>query len=390
MSDDRILIAGGGIGGLATANAFSKAGYEVAVFEQATELREIGAAIGIQTNAMKALRSFGRDKAVEENGEQLEHYEYWSWRNKRLVNWPQGDIGRKLGAPNVVIHRADLQKVLLDGLAPGIVRLSSRTAGYEEDEAGVTLKLEDGREERGALLVGADGINSVIRQQMLGETGKRYSGWVALRGIANYDTPLFPKHYARQWLGRGRSFGMWRIPGGRIYWVATLKTPANGSDSPRGRKQDILDGFGSAPAPVADVIKNTDESAILRNDIYDRAPVDNWSTRRVTLLGDAAHATTPVTGQGGGQAIEDAAVLCKKFEAVDKLSDTDAVAAALKAYQGERGPRTAAIINEAWFISKMHHWTNPVVVWLRDIGMRTQPQKAWIKRMEERLGTYQY
>src|SRR5215204_4261245 len=114
MTDERILIVGGGIGGLAAANAFSQAGYEVSVFEQAAELREIG----VQTNAMKALASFGRDEAVRAEAEQLEHYEYWSWKGKRLVHWPQGDIGRRLGAPNVVIHRADLQSALLDGLEP--------------------------------------------------------------------------------------------------------------------------------------------------------------------------------------------------------------------------------------------------------------------------------
>lgn len=390
MSEERILIAGGGIGGLATANAFAKAGHEVVVFEQAEELREIGAAIGVQTNAMKALRSFGREDAVHACGVRLEHYEYFSWRGKRLVSWPQGDIGRKLGADNVVVHRADLQKALLEGLDPSVVRLGTRIAGYEEAPDGVTVRLEDGTEERGALLVGADGINSVVRKQMLGETGKRYAGWVAVRGIATFESPLFPLHYARQFIGRGRSFGMWHIPNGRIYWVATLKVDENATDGSKGRKQLILDEFGSAPAPTRALVEATDESVILRNPIYDRAPVENWSTNRVTLLGDAAHATTPVTGQGGGQAIEDAAVMAKKFEAVDKLSDTDAVAAALRAYQAERAPRTAAIIEEAWFISKMHHWSNPVVTWLRDVGMKTQPQKVWVKRMEERLGTYQY
>jgi len=290
----------------------------------------------------------------------------------------------------VVIHRADLRKALLDGLDPSIVRLGSRITRFEEDPAGVTVHFEDGRQERGGLLVAADGINSVIRRQMLGETGKRYSGWVAIRGITTFDHPAFPKTHARQFLGRGRSFGMWRITGGRIYWVATIVAEENAGDSPKGRKQDVLDGFGDAPAPARELVEATDESVILRNEVYDRKPVENWSTRRVTLLGDAAHATTPVTGQGGGQAIEDAAVLQKKFEAVDKLSDGDAVAAALQAYQAERGPRTAAIINEAWTIQRMHHWSNPVVVWLRDISLKAQPQKVWVKRMEERLGTYQY
>lgn len=390
MTDERVLVVGGGIGGLATANAFSKAGYDVRVFEQASELTEIGAAIGIQTNAIKALASFGRDEAVRSRGEQLEFYEYWSWSGKRLVHWPQGDIGRRLGAPNVVIHRADLQFALLEGLDPSVVQLGCRVAGYDEDGAGVTLRTVSGDEHRGGLLVAADGINSVVRRQMLGETGKRYAGWVALRGIATFESSLFPKGYARQFLGRGRSFGMWHLPNGRVYWVGTMRTPAEGSDSPRGRKQDILDWFGSAPAPVRDLIEATPQEAMLRNDIFDRKPVERWSTKRVTLLGDAAHATTPVTGQGGGQAIEDAAVLRIKVQEAGSLKDADALAGALVAYERERGQRTAAIINEAWTISRMHHWTNPLVVKARDLSLKLQPEKVWIKRMEQRLGSYQY
>ena len=388
-ASERVLIIGGGIGGLAAANALRTNGLNVTVFEQADELREIGAAIGVQTNAVKALRSMGRADAMVAQGVEIEHWQYFTWRGRKLVDWRQGEIGRKLGAPNVVIHRADLQTALGSGLPDGVVELDRHCVGYEEDASGVTARFADGSEERGEVLIGCDGIRSGIRKQLLGDTPLRYAGWIAMRGITTFSHPSIPVGICRQFIGRGRTFGMWHLTGGRIYWVGSAKMPANSQDAPGGRKREILDWCGNGPEPVRALIEATDESAMLRNDINDREPVDRWSSRRVTLLGDAAHPTTPVTGQGGGQAIEDAAVLARMFSSVDKLSDGDAVEAAFRRYEAERAPRTASITNEAWTIAGMHHWTNPVVCWVRDIGMKAQPQKVWDKRMELRLDTYQ-
>lgn len=385
MDDARVLIAGAGIGGLALANALQSHGVPICVFEQASELREIGAAIGVQTNAVHALRRIGLADDLLAAGVPIDQYEYVDWHGRRLARWSQGTISRRLGAPTTVVHRADLQRVLAGPLPPDVVRLGAACTGFRQDDDGVTLRLADGREERGAVLVGCDGLRSVIRRDLLGGEEPRYSGWVALRGIAEgWSHGSFPLGRARQTLGVARTFGTWHISGGRVYWVATLRAPLGAGDPPEGRKAQVMAAFRTAHEPVPDVIEATPESAILRNEVFDRPPASPWSDGRVTLLGDAAHPTTPVTGQGGGQAIIDAAVLGELLAGTD-LTERKLVAEAFATYEERRQPVTASITNEAWRIAGMHHFTSRALCRLRDLSLRLTPERVWNKRMVARL-----
>ncbi|MFE9441182.1 FAD-dependent monooxygenase [Streptomyces sp. NPDC006602] len=386
MTRGRVFVAGGGIGGLATAISLRQQGFDAVVFEQAHKLVAIGAAIGVQTNAVRALREIGAVDDVLRAGVPIEHYRYYSWRGHRLVSWPQGDIGRSIGEPTVVVHRAQLQQALLDALPEEAVRLGRTAVGYREDEDGVTLLFEDGTEEHGELLVGADGLRSVIRAQLLGPAEPRYSGWVALRGIApSFSHPAVPIGIARQTLGSGRSFGMWHISDGRLYWVATIAVPESVRDVPgEARKRWILERFRDAHAPVAELIEATPADAILRNEIHDRPPAPTWSGRRVTLLGDAAHPTTPVTGQGGGQAIIDAHVLGQELGRCPELTTTS-VAEAFAAYEARRRPVTSSITEEARRIGAMHHFSSPFLCLGRDLSLKLTPPRVWRRRMEDRL-----
>jgi 2-polyprenyl-6-methoxyphenol hydroxylase-like FAD-dependent oxidoreductase len=385
MDDARVLVAGAGIGGLALANALRRHGVPVTVFEQSPELREIGAAIGVQTNAVQALRRLGLADELLAVGVPIDDYEYVNWQGKRLASWSQGAISASLGEPTTVVHRADLQRMLAAPLPADAVRLGAACVGFHQDDGGLTLRLADGSDERGAVLVGCDGLRSAIRRDLLGAQQPRYSGWVALRGIAEgWSHESFPLGRARQTLGVGRTFGTWHIPGQRVYWVATLRAPVGAGDPPEGRKAQVQQAFHGAHAPIAEVIEATDESAILRNEVFDRQPVERWSTGRVTLLGDAAHPTTPVTGQGGGQAIIDAAVLGELLGDTD-LGDRRLLAEAFTAYEARRQPVTASITNEAWRIAGMHHFTSRALCRLRDLSLRLTPERVWNKRMATRL-----
>lgn len=382
----RVIVVGAGIGGLTSAIALRKAGIPVLVLERATELREIGAAIGVQTNAVHALRDLGVAEALLKIGVPLEYYEYYSWRGTRLARWSQGEIGRKLGEPTVVVHRADLQGLLLDALPADIIQLGTTCTGYTEDERGVTVRLDDGSEIGGRFLIGADGFNSVVRRQLLGDSDPRYSGWSAYRAVTQSSDGRFPVGIARQVLGSGCSFGMWHISDGRVYWVATIRQPADShaDEAAGGRKAYVHERFRSAGPLVSDLIEKTDADAILRNEVYDRVPVTTWSSTRVTLLGDAAHPTTPVTGQGGGQAMIDASVLVHELGARG-LDDPGQLRQALRAYEERRMPVTSSITNEAWRIAAMHHFTNPAAAWARDLSLRLTPTRVWNARMEQRL-----
>jgi 2-polyprenyl-6-methoxyphenol hydroxylase-like FAD-dependent oxidoreductase len=375
----RVLIAGGGIGGLASAIALRARGFDVTVLERATRLEAIGAGIGVQSNAVRALRTLGLTDDILAAGVEIDRYEYVDERGRAIAGWPQAEIGRKLGEPTVVLHRAQLQEALLRPLGDDVIRLGARCIGYTENSDGVIVPLDGGETVGGDILIGADGLHSAIRRQLLGDAAPRYAGWVALRGIAELETDAFPLGLARQTLGRGRSFGTWHIDGGRVYWVATLRAPRDAEDDPRTRKQRVRDAFGALHDPVPAVIDATPADAILLNAIHDRPPVTGWSGQRVVLLGDAAHPTTPVTGQGGGQAVIDAVALAEELAA---HADPRA---AFRAYEARRAEPTAAITNEAWFISGMHHWDGRLKCWARDLSLRLTPQRVWWKRMETRL-----
>jgi 2-polyprenyl-6-methoxyphenol hydroxylase-like FAD-dependent oxidoreductase len=381
----RVVIAGGGIGGLATAIALRDRGHDVTVLERATNLTAIGAGIGLQCNAVRALRALGLADEILDLGVPIERYEYVDTRGRGIAGWPQGDIGRKLGEPTVVVHRAQLQAALLSRLPEAVIRLGARCTGYVEADDGVTVTLEGGETVRGDVLVGADGLRSVVRAQLLGDAEPRHAGWVAWRGIAELGVASFPLGLARQSLGRGRSFGTWHIGGGRIYWVGTLRMAEGAADDPATRKERAAAAFAAFHEPVATVIAATPPDAILSNEIHDRPPVTGWSGRRVVLLGDAAHPTTPVTGQGGGQAIIDAVTLSEELDGAGDLRAESSLAQAFAAYEARRAPTTADITNEAWFISGMHHWDGRLKCRMRDLSLRLTPQRVWWKRMETRL-----
>lgn len=380
-----VIVAGGGIGGLSTAIALTRRGHEVTVLERATQLTAIGAGIGLQCNAVRALRALDLCDEILAAGIPIERYEYVDTRGRGIAGWPQGEIGRKLGEPTVVVHRAQLQAALLAALPRDVIRLGARCTGYHDNGTGIAVQLEGGATVYGDLLVGADGLRSIVRAQLLGDAPPRYAGWIAWRGIAELSVPEFPLGLARQSLGRGRSFGTWHIGDGRIYWVATLRMAEGADDDPAIRKQRVLAAFGGLHDPVGAVIRATPADAILSNEIYDRPPVTGWSSGRVVLLGDAAHPTTPVTGQGGGQAIIDAVALAEELAGAGDLREPSARAAALAAYEARRAGPTADITNEAWFISGMHHWEGRLKCRLRDLSLRLTPQRIWRKRMETRL-----
>jgi 2-polyprenyl-6-methoxyphenol hydroxylase-like FAD-dependent oxidoreductase len=165
---NRILIIGGGIGGLAAGLALRRAGIDVAVFEQAPVLSEIGAGITLWTNAIKALQSLNAADSICESGNFIERGELRSWRGDVLVATPVGEIGRKLGAPSVGLHRAVLQREMLAKLDEDIVHLNATCVKIEQDSQGVTAHFSDGHSERGAVLIGADGLRSTVREALFG------------------------------------------------------------------------------------------------------------------------------------------------------------------------------------------------------------------------------
>jgi 2-polyprenyl-6-methoxyphenol hydroxylase-like FAD-dependent oxidoreductase len=354
-----ILIAGGGIGGLTAAIVLRRAGFQVQVHERVPEIREVGAGLTIQANAILALRRAGLDRAVIEAGRAVQRASIRRWDGALLSGTDFRDVEAQLGAPSVAIHRATLQKILLEALGSGVLRIGSEVAGYEAEPDGVEVRLGDGRRIGGAALIGADGIRSAVRARLLGDGEPLYAGYVSWRGVTPENFDPAPREVSESW-GPGRRFGIVPIEKGRVYWFATLNTPPGGRDNPGQSRATLLRLFAGWHPPIQALLEATPEEAILRNDILHRLPVRQWGEGRVTLLGDAAHPMTPNLGQGAGQAIEDAVVLAESLRGASDLP------AALRRYEAKRIPRANAFVLGALRLGRVAQWENGLARGLRD------------------------
>jgi 2-polyprenyl-6-methoxyphenol hydroxylase-like FAD-dependent oxidoreductase len=355
----RAAIIGGGIGGLTAAIALRRAGVDVTVFERQSHLREIGSGLTLWTSAVKLVRRLDLFDALLAVGAPLDRFEVWSWRAERLGVLALGELGAQLGAPCVGVHRADLLALLAQALGDSSVQLNARCVEFEQGDTSVTIHCADGRTAPSELLVGADGLHSAVRAQLLGERKPRYAGYTCWRGVAAFEHAAVSPGIASEMLGYGARFGMLPIGQGRVFWYATANASEGGHDGPAGRKRTVLDLFQRFRPPVVSLIEATDEAAMLRNDIYDRKPARRWGNGRVTLLGDAAHPPTPNQGQGACQAIEDAIVLARCLRA------TDDVVAALRVYEARRMARTAHIIRQSRRVGAFLQWQSPLAYPLR-------------------------
>jgi 2-polyprenyl-6-methoxyphenol hydroxylase-like FAD-dependent oxidoreductase len=364
-SEPRVLIIGGGIGGLTAALALRQVGFNVAVFERASELAEIGAGITLWTNAVKVLRILNVADAVCDAGHIIERGELRSWRGDVLVVTPVGEVGRKLGAPSVGLHRAALQQELFRKLGEGVIHLGAACVNVEQDTQGVTAYYSNGRTERGAILIGADGLRSTVGETFLRRQPLRYAGYICYRGITRLLGPSLPPGYAFESWGPGRRFGAIRMDSQRIYWFANLSVPPSSSDPTP--KRTLRAQFDRWHAPIAEIIDSTEEAAVLRHEVYDRKPEKHWGMGRISLLGDAAHPMTPDLGQGACQAIEDAIVLARC------ISGTEDYCAALRLYESRRWKRVSDIVKRSRWQGWIAQQSSPLACRVRDFMTKAVP-----------------
>jgi 2-polyprenyl-6-methoxyphenol hydroxylase-like FAD-dependent oxidoreductase len=355
----RVIIVGGGIGGLAAAVSLRRAGVEATVFERAAELGEVGSAFFVWTNGMRALQELGLADQVEALGDQIERSEYSSRSGKLLAEWQCGDVARRLGAPNVAVPRSDLQRVLADAARDAIV-LGRECTDVTQDDTGVTARFADGGEEQGDVLVAADGINSVVAESLQLQTALTYGGYSVFRAVTPFQHEAFPTNTFRQTLGRGTSFLFLPVGQGRAYWAASEVAPQSGKPPAATLKDWMVSTFASYAAPVPQMIEATPEGDIRWLEIFDREPKTTWGAGRVTLLGDAAHAMLPTMAQGACQSMEDGVVLGKCF-----AQESDPVAA-LRAYEKRRIERANGYVMHSRRIARMGGSRSAIACAIRD------------------------
>jgi 2-polyprenyl-6-methoxyphenol hydroxylase-like FAD-dependent oxidoreductase len=368
----KALIAGAGIAGLAAGIALRRAGLEVQIFERSRELREIGAGLMIWPNGSRSLESLG----VEVTTLGVNSMTLSNSRGRRLTELPVDAALARYGSDVGFVHRADLQAALAKSFGADGLCLGRDIRGFVEDEAKVGFTLTDGAVATGDLLVGADGLRSAVRRQLLGDGDPAYLGSTVWRGLAASEGIALPRGCGINWWGRGSEFLAFHLAGGRIYWAGVTKEPRGERPGPGGHRKDLLERFGDWAQPVPALITATDGAAILRNDMYDRPPARHWSSGRVTLVGDAAHPMTPNQGQGACQALEDAVVLGESLERTSSLAD------AFQLYERRRLRRANRVVAQSRQATRGVQIDNPLLCALRDSFMSLVPQRM-ILRMQD-------
>ncbi|WP_241673108.1 FAD-dependent monooxygenase [Lacisediminimonas profundi] len=345
-----VLISGGGIGGLTGALALLQRGVDVDVFEQAQELKEIGAGVQLGPNAVRVLYALGLKDAVEKLAVQASGKEIRIWSSGKTT--PLFNLGdesvERYGVPYLLMHRADLHQVLVDAVRAckaDAIHIASRGTGFRQDADGVELILEDGTSVRGDVLVGADGLHSRIRRQLAGEDKATFTGGMCWRGMIPIDR--LPAHLRRpvgaNWIGPRGHIITYPVRSGRLLnFVGHVERDDWQVESwtePGTIAECAADYQGWHP-DVQLMISNIEHP--FKWALFLRSPLQKWSDGRVTLLGDACHSTLPYLAQGANMAIEDGYVLGRALA----QESTDPVAALLR-YEKARVERTTRIVNKS-------------------------------------------
>jgi 2-polyprenyl-6-methoxyphenol hydroxylase-like FAD-dependent oxidoreductase len=372
----RALIVGGGIGGLAAAVALQRVGIKAAVFEKAPEFAEVGAGLSLWSNATLALRRLGLEAAALRAGSVIARAHTFLSTGEWFAGVDFASLGAKAGAPSLCLHRAALQRLLCDAVRaadPGAVQTGRECTGFAE-AGGVAALFADGSRERGDVLIGADGIHSVIRERLFGGERMRFAGYLAWRGIAAGAVPL-PAREPMVVLAPGSHAGCFHCGERQLYWFVTRNAAPGSQAGPLGNRGEVIALIKDWRVPLRAYVEATKENAVLRDDVVDRPARHVWGAGRVTLLGDAIHATTPTLGQGACQALEDAVVLA------DSLRRCSSPETGLRDYEARRRRRANSVIRQSRRVGIALQLANPAGLWLR----RRLGSTRWVRRRLEGL-----
>ena len=359
MAAEKILIVGAGLGGLAAAGCLLRAGYEVEVYEQAPALGEIGAGIQVSANAMHVLDHLGIGNEVSVRSVRPAAYVFRLHDTGEVIDRfaLAAEHERMHKAPYNQIHRADLHQLLAGAVmkaGPDTIRLNRRVVGFDEDGAGVTLHFEGHPSVRGDLLVGADGVKSVIRDSISGHVAAEYTGDSAWRLTIPREKlpPDFMPEVMSVWMGPGKhAVSYWIRNGDLLNFVGAVETAVATEESwtLKFPWEELRADFEGWHRDIATVIDLADREECYRWALYRRPTIDNWSTARATILGDAAHATLPYLAQGAAMAIEDGAVLARALRQCAEPGE------AFRLYERNRAGRTARVVSASDANRRLFH-----------------------------------
>lgn len=362
------LIVGAGIGGLAAGVALRRGGWSVRIHERAASPRELGFALLLAPNAMAALDELGIGDAVRAAGVSATRFE---------IRHPDGRVVRRFreqpGGRMVVALRPVLHGALLEAVGQDAIRLGSEAAALGETDGAATLALSDGRTDRGDVLIGADGVGSIVRRLLHpAEPAPVPSGFTALRGVARGVGEQLGDLAAVGYLGHGIEAAAARASGEAVYWYLSLLS-SDVAGSPANVREVADLATRNFEPPFRAIIGATSVDDMRLDELFVRRPLPRWGAGRITLLGDAAHPVLPHTAQGAAQALEDAVALGLA------LGSGRQVEQALRNYERVRIPKTARLIAMGPRIAGMTTTKNPARIALRTALLRYVPERLLAK-----------
>jgi salicylate hydroxylase len=358
MANPKILIAGAGIGGLTAASCLMSKGFDVEIYEQAPVLSEVGAGIQISANAMHVIRYLGLGEAISQAGVRPKAYVFRLHDTGETIQTFElsEEHERQHGAPYIQLHRADLHDLLVAKALerkPDVVHLNHKVIDFVEHADGVELRFADGSSAQGDLLVGSDGLKSIVRRQIVGDVPPTYTG----DGVWRITVPSdrLPRDLLDQvmsvFMGPGGHAVCYYLRGGALLnFVGTVEAAVSEESwTLKFPWESLKADFAGWHPVIQAIIDAVDKDECYRWSLHNRPPIRNWSTQRATILGDAAHPTLPYLAQGAAMAIEDAAVLSRA------LSQEGSVEQALDLYQRNRIDRTARVVEQSTENQKLFH-----------------------------------
>jgi salicylate hydroxylase len=375
MSTDplRIAIVGGGIGGLAAANALLQKGMDVRVYEQAQALTEVGAGVALQPNGVRMLRRLGLGDELARSGARWLDPQYRRSDGVYIASmWPNESV-REIDFYGV--HRADLLGMLVERLPGDIVKTGHKCVAFEQDDAQAVIHFANGAHATADVVIAADGMHSTLQQFVVAPSAPLHSGSVAYRGVIPAANVSWPSGGMRNWLGAGKHFLVYPVRAGELInyvgFVATdeqMKESWSAAGDPAALAREFAGWDPMVEAIIAHV------TTTFRWGLYDREPLATWTSGRLALLGDAAHPMLPHVGQGANQAIEDAVALATVLSRTNRAS----IRRALLVYESLRRERTARVQRSARVNGARYDASGGDLV-ARDRQLAAQAQeRAWI------------
>ncbi len=340
MKSLKVSIIGGGIGGLATAIALRNRGFDAHVYERAQALRPVGAGLTLSPNGLNSLEAIqpGIVDALKKAGSEVHRLTMKRSSGETIIAQPV-DLAPKFGQPMLNIHWSRLQSVLASALPLESIHLNHRCVAIEQDESGVKAHFQDGKSAVADVLIGADGINSVVRQALFDDGAPAYAGRMSWRAVINYPHEELTSNASSGFTSPdGKNFMLFELGDGYTCWSAgALMAEPVVSPSAKATKDLVLKTYAGWADLVEGIVKATPAEDIVERPISDRPPLRRWSHGRITLMGDAAHPVVPALGQGANMTFEDA------YELPGFLASAPDVETAFAHYEASRIPRTDTI-----------------------------------------------